>query len=153
MRHNETPGGRIVCTASNAGIHPHRSYPEYNGAKAGVINYVRTVAPVLKVKDNVLVNCVCPGIVHTNIIPPEMVAAVSPDCMTPVDTIVRAYAMCLADDRSGDILECSGDMVSSLEPERLTFKNGRPSTRSVTVWDPLFKQMHGENSELEEAIA
>ena len=36
MRQNPTPGGQIVATASIAGIHPHSTYPEYCGAKAGV---------------------------------------------------------------------------------------------------------------------
>jgi NAD(P)-dependent dehydrogenase (short-subunit alcohol dehydrogenase family) len=36
MRKNKVPGGKIVATASAAGLYPHESYPEYNGAKAGV---------------------------------------------------------------------------------------------------------------------
>ncbi|CAK7217701.1 hypothetical protein SCUCBS95973_003234 [Sporothrix curviconia] len=155
MRHNPgKPGGKIVVTASNAAIHPHASYPEYNGAKAAVVQLVRGVAEVLKIKENILINCVCPGIVHTSIMPPEMVAAVSAESLTPLDTITRAYAGCLADDdtRSGVILECSGTQISDIEHERLTFKNGVPSVRSVTVWDPLFKQIHGEPSELPSAI-
>ena len=76
MRKNERPGGAIVATASIAAVHPHPSYPEYNGAKAAVLNFVRGTAGVLKVKENIRINCVLPGIVHTNIIPPEMVAAV-----------------------------------------------------------------------------
>jgi NAD(P)-dependent dehydrogenase (short-subunit alcohol dehydrogenase family) len=79
MRKNKTPGGAIVATASVAAIHPHPTYPEYNGAKAGVLNWVRGTAQVLKIKENIRINCVMPGIVATNIIPPEMVAAVSPE--------------------------------------------------------------------------
>ena len=157
MRHNPGPGGpggKIVVTASNAGIHPHPSYPEYNGAKAAVIQFVRGAAEILRTKENILINCVCPGIVRTNIIPPEMVAAVSAESLTPLEIITKAYADCLADDgtRSGVILECSGQQISDIEHERLTFKNGTPSVRSVTVWDPLFKQLHGELSGLPSAI-
>lgn len=54
MRKNPTKGGKIVCTASIAGVFPHESYPEYCGAKAGVVNFVRCVAPVLKIKENIL---------------------------------------------------------------------------------------------------
>ncbi|KAL1891404.1 hypothetical protein Sste5346_007667 [Sporothrix stenoceras] len=155
MRHNPgKPGGKIVVTASNAGIHPHPSYPEYNGAKAAVIQFVRGAAEILKIKENILINCVCPGIVQTNIIPPEMVAAVSAESLTPLGTITQAYADCLADGdtRSGVILECSGTQISDIDHSRLTFKNGTPSVRSITVWDPLFKQIHGESSELPSAI-
>ena len=35
------------------------------------------MAPVLKVKENIAINAICPGIVETPIIPPEMIAAVS----------------------------------------------------------------------------
>lgn len=79
MRKNKPhPGGVIVATASIAGIHPHPSYAEYNGAKAAVINFIRGVAPVLKVKESIRINCVMPGIVHTSIMPKQMVAAVDP---------------------------------------------------------------------------
>jgi len=79
MRHNTTPGGKIVVNASIGGIFPHQSYPEYCGAKAAVIQYVRGVAPLLKAKENNFINVVMPGAVETPIVPPEMIAAVSPE--------------------------------------------------------------------------
>jgi hypothetical protein len=48
MRKNATPGGIIVATASVAAIVPHETYPEYDGAKAAVVNFVRGTARVLK---------------------------------------------------------------------------------------------------------
>tara|TARA_R110002003_G_scaffold1184_11_gene22677 strand:+ start:38830 stop:39282 length:453 start_codon:yes stop_codon:yes gene_type:complete len=48
MRKNIVPGGKIVATASVAGIVPHESYPEYDGAKAAVVNFVRATARILK---------------------------------------------------------------------------------------------------------
>ncbi|OAA61935.1 NAD(P)-binding domain protein [Niveomyces insectorum RCEF 264] len=161
MRHNAHrpggPGGKIVVTASNAGLHPHPTYPEYNGAKAAVVQFVRGAAGVLQSKEHILLNCVCPGIVATDIVPPEMVAAVHADALTPLVTIVRAYASCLDDDgvygaRGGVVLECSGTQISDFEHARLTFKNGVPSARSVVVWEPLFAQIHGEASGLPGAI-
>ncbi|KAI9741403.1 MAG: Short-chain dehydrogenase/reductase prx6 [Cirrosporium novae-zelandiae] len=79
MRHNKVPGGKVIVTASIGGIFPHRAYPEYCGAKAAVIQFVRGVAPLLKTKDNISVNIVLPGIVATPIVPPEMIAAVTPE--------------------------------------------------------------------------
>ena len=38
-----------------------------------------------------------PDTVATNTIPPEMVAAVQPECMTPVEMILRAYDESLVD--------------------------------------------------------
>jgi hypothetical protein len=48
MRKNKTPGGKIVATASVAAIEPHETYPEYDGAKAAVVNFVRATSRILK---------------------------------------------------------------------------------------------------------
>lgn len=78
MRHNAPkPGGKIVVNASIAAMFPHRSYPEYCGAKAAVVHFVRGVAPLLKSKEDIYMNVVMPGAVETPIVPPEMIAAVS----------------------------------------------------------------------------
>ncbi|KAH7035977.1 uncharacterized protein B0I36DRAFT_382577 [Microdochium trichocladiopsis] len=149
---NDQVKGRIVCTASVAGIVPHPSYPEYNGAKAGVVTFIRGVAGVLKVKEQIHINCVCPGIVATSIIPPEMVAAVQPEYMTAVDTVVRGYEEFLdeKDQRFGVVVEASVDEVLEVSEGRLA--NGKASEPAVTVWDPLFKMLHGEGSGLKNAI-
>lgn len=83
MRKNPVPGGAIVATASIAAVHPHPSFPEYNGAKAGVLNFVRGVAGVLKLKEDIRINAVLPGIVSTNIIPQAMIDAVAPEWYVP----------------------------------------------------------------------
>jgi NAD(P)-dependent dehydrogenase (short-subunit alcohol dehydrogenase family) len=49
MRKNKVPGGRIVATASAAAIYPHETYPEYDGAKAAVLNFVRATGRVLRI--------------------------------------------------------------------------------------------------------
>ncbi|KAK7413289.1 hypothetical protein QQX98_007799 [Neonectria punicea] len=152
MRKNKTPGGSIVATASIAAVHPHETYPEYDGAKAAVYNFVRATSRVLKIKENIRINCVLPGIVATKIIPPEMVAAVSAECLTPIRTIVSAYNKCLEDDSlSGEAIECSVDKL--LLVPRPQYQNGKVSKRAVTVWDPLFKMYHHELSQLPDAIA
>ncbi|KAF4989818.1 hypothetical protein FDECE_14587 [Fusarium decemcellulare] len=152
MRKNKIPGGSIVATASIAAVHPHETYPEYDGAKAAVYNFVRATARVLKIKENIRINCILPGIVATKIIPLEMVAAVSPECLTPVGTIVSAYNKCLDDESLyGEAIECSVDKL--LLTPRPDFQNGRVSKRAVTVWDPLFKMYHHEVSQLPDAIA
>jgi hypothetical protein len=53
-------------------------------------------------------------------------------------------------DENGQAIECSVDkqLVFPDPP----FLNGKHSKRAVTVWDPLFKIMHGENSGLPDAI-
>jgi NAD(P)-dependent dehydrogenase (short-subunit alcohol dehydrogenase family) len=79
MRYNPQPGGRIVITGSIGGVFPHESYPVYCGTKAAVNQFVRGMAPLLKQKENILINVVMPGMVATPIVPPEMIAAVTPE--------------------------------------------------------------------------
>ncbi|KAB5517459.1 hypothetical protein GE09DRAFT_565549 [Coniochaeta sp. 2T2.1] len=156
MRHNPspTPGGKkIVATASIAGVVPHPTYPEYNGAKAAVISFVRGTGPILRIKEGIMFGAVCPGIVDTPIIPKELVTAVSKEYLTPVETIVRAYEEFLDDEgegRAGEVVECSADQIRVLKMPEMT--NGVASRRAVTAWEPLFRTMHGEDSELPDAI-
>ncbi|KAK3061569.1 hypothetical protein LTS18_005908 [Coniosporium uncinatum] len=155
MRKNNSPGGCIVATVSIAAIHPHETYPEYDGAKAAVLNFIRATHRVLRQKENISINGVLPGIVATDIIPPEMIAAVSPECLTPPSTIVEAYHRFLDDPSlSGEAIECSVDkcMLVPRENWETNFLNGYKSKRAVTVWDPLFKMMHFEGSGLPDAI-
>lgn len=80
MRYNQPqPGGRIVVTSSVGGVFPHPAYPEYNGAKAAVNQFVRGMAPLLRQREKIYLNCVLPGIVATPIVPPEMIEAVTPE--------------------------------------------------------------------------
>ncbi|KAG9240544.1 15-hydroxyprostaglandin dehydrogenase [Calycina marina] len=133
MRKNPTPGGNIVATAT-------------------VINFCRGIAPVLKLKDNITVNTVLPGIVPTRIIPQAMLAAVAPDYLTPISTIVMAYDRFLSNDNfeTGLAIERSVDKLYTIP--QTEYINGRASARACQVWEPLFKIMHSENSRLEDAI-
>ncbi|KAH9823608.1 15-hydroxyprostaglandin dehydrogenase [Teratosphaeria destructans] len=152
MRHNATPGGKIIVNASIGGIFPHRTYPEYCGAKAAVIQYVRGVAPLLRMKENIFLNVVMPGAVATPIVPKAMIEAVSPDCLTPVSTIIAAHDRFIEDQDGicGQALEGSADkLVYYNLPE---YGNGYKTKRAVTVWEPLFEMTHGEGSGLPDAI-
>jgi NAD(P)-dependent dehydrogenase (short-subunit alcohol dehydrogenase family) len=57
-------GGRIVCTASLAGLTAMPDDPVYAATKHAVIGFVRSVAPVLSGR-GISVNAVCPGIADT----------------------------------------------------------------------------------------
>ncbi|KAK5128937.1 hypothetical protein LTR85_000270 [Meristemomyces frigidus] len=152
MRKNKPKaGGVIVATASIAAMHPHPAFAEYNGAKAAVLNFVRGTAPVLKMKENIRINCVMPGIVHTNIVPPQLVAAAGPEYMTPLSTVTSAYVRLLDDENAtGQAIECSRDR-HLLYPDP-SLLDDQYTKRAVTVWEPVFKLMHHEVSELPDAI-
>ena len=57
-------GGRIVNVSSTAGILPNHFALAYSVSKAAVIQLTRTLAKELG-KDNITVNCICPGIVKS----------------------------------------------------------------------------------------
>ncbi|CAJ2506691.1 Uu.00g078770.m01.CDS01 [Anthostomella pinea] len=152
MRHNPAPGGKIVVNASIGGVFPHMTYPEYCSAKAAVIQFVRGVAPLLKSKENIFLNVVLPGAVATPIVPQEMMAAVSPECITPMATIIAAHDRFI-DDETGVAGQALEGSVDNLIPYDLPeYGNGYKTKRAVTAWEPLFETMHGEKSGLPDAI-
>lgn len=57
-------GGAIVNTASISGIGADYGFAAYNAAKAGVINYTRTLA-LDHAHENIRCNALCPGVVMT----------------------------------------------------------------------------------------
>jgi NAD(P)-dependent dehydrogenase (short-subunit alcohol dehydrogenase family) len=77
MRHNPDHlkgKGKIIVTGSMIGVHPCASFPEYCAAKAGVHHWVRTVAPVLAVKEGIAINAVMPAAFDTPAMPDFRVA-------------------------------------------------------------------------------
>lgn len=57
-------GGRIVNVSSTAGILPNHFAMAYSVSKAAMIHLSKTLAKEMG-KDNITVNCVCPGIVRS----------------------------------------------------------------------------------------
>lgn len=64
MNKNEPAGssrGSIICTASNVGLYPFPVSPLYAASKAGVVNLVRSTAPILK-KREIQINALAPAV-------------------------------------------------------------------------------------------
>jgi NAD(P)-dependent dehydrogenase (short-subunit alcohol dehydrogenase family) len=59
-------GGNIISTSSAAGIKASARSPSYNTSKAGLIMLTKSLAAILG-KDNIRVNCICPGPVDTGL--------------------------------------------------------------------------------------
>jgi NAD(P)-dependent dehydrogenase (short-subunit alcohol dehydrogenase family) len=63
-------GGRIVVTASLAGLTAMASDPVYAATKHAVVGFVRSVAPTLEPR-GIAINAVCPGIADTPMVAGE----------------------------------------------------------------------------------
>lgn len=95
-------GGDVVVTASLAGLAPVPVDPVYAANKAAVVNYVRSVAPVLA-PEGIRVNAVCPGFTDTAIVDPlrDLLAAGEVPLMR-VEDVVRAVDAVLNGRGSGE---------------------------------------------------
>ncbi|QAT87130.1 3-oxoacyl-ACP reductase [Corallococcus coralloides] len=63
--------GRIVTLSSVSGIMGNRGQVNYSAAKAGIIGATKALAVELAKRD-ITVNCVAPGLIDTEMVPPEV---------------------------------------------------------------------------------
>jgi len=122
--------GSIVNIASQAGKRGNRFIAHYNASKAGVISLTQTAA--LEAAPHVRVNCVCPGIINTDLqeqeygvvsqltgksrdeIKAEWIASMPLGQFQEVEEVADAVLFLASDDArqtTGEALNVSGGMV------------------------------------------
>jgi NAD(P)-dependent dehydrogenase (short-subunit alcohol dehydrogenase family) len=77
--------GRIVVTTSSTGLHGNFGQSNYGAAKLGLVGFMKTLS-VEGQKNNIHVNAICPVAatrMTEGILPPEMMAKLSPAYVTP----------------------------------------------------------------------
>ena len=67
----KTGGGCMLFTSSGSGLRPSPASPTYSISKSGLVMLTRCLAYYLG-KDNIRVNCLCPGMVKTPLFPDFM---------------------------------------------------------------------------------
>ncbi|EOA85123.1 uncharacterized protein SETTUDRAFT_172074 [Exserohilum turcica Et28A] len=153
MRHNPGgKGGKIIVTGSMIGIYPCQTFPEYCGAKAATQQWVRTVGPILRVKENITVNCVMPGGVETPAMP-DFSKAFRAEQMTTKSTLISAFDFFLNDSensKTGQLIEAAHDKL--VDWGHPGYKSGAFAKRTEAVFEPWFAMVHGEKSGLPGAI-
>ncbi|KAK7206467.1 hypothetical protein BZA70DRAFT_105200 [Myxozyma melibiosi] len=129
--------GKIVFTASSAGLYAFPSNPEYCAAKHGLMGFTRSVAQPLE-KDKITVNAICPALVKTGLAPAELLRQIPQEQMTPMSTIMRAYDIFLDDEDykvTGQTVECSlGDLFYRQQPDFASTSQKVMFGNEVNVW-------------------
>ncbi|KIX06639.1 uncharacterized protein Z518_04615 [Rhinocladiella mackenziei CBS 650.93] len=175
MRQNRNPGGHIVLVGSGAGLYSLPLWPEYASAKAAVsrvefrldlpfdyagtmeaehelgkqvMSYGRAMAPILKAKENILLNIVVPSIVRVGAITgSDVLAGVGFAQTTSIESIVEAYVHYVnVADTSGEMVEVSAEKPYVVPRQPLV--NGEASRVCRDNWGPWFKMIHGEPSNI-----
>ncbi|MBN70142.1 SDR family NAD(P)-dependent oxidoreductase [Gimesia chilikensis] len=92
-----TGGGAIVNTASNAGLLPRAHDPVYSISKHAVVALTESLG-LCHGKDNIRINCVCPGPVgETGMMNDDIARAVDPDGLT--QSMINASPIAAANKR------------------------------------------------------
>ncbi len=132
--------GRIIMTASAAGIYGNFGQANYALAKMGLIGFAQTLALEGK-KKNVNVNVIAPiagSRLTETVLPPELIAALKPEYVSPL-----AAWLCHEDCKeTGGTFEVGGGFMGKLRWERTvgkTFKLGREISPDAVAkaWDQI----------------
>ncbi|MGZ3441098.1 MAG: SDR family NAD(P)-dependent oxidoreductase, partial [Polyangia bacterium] len=121
--------GRIIFTASAAGIYGNFGQANYSMAKLGLVGLSNTLA-LEGHKKNVLVNTIAPiagSRLTETVLPKELIDALSPEYVSPL----VAYLCSEACEETGGLYEVGGGFFGRLRWQRSagkTFKTGRAIT-------------------------
>jgi NAD(P)-dependent dehydrogenase (short-subunit alcohol dehydrogenase family) len=84
-------GGVVVNTASIAGLMAYLPDPIYAAAKHGVVGFTRSLE-FLKARDNIRVNCICPGVVDTPMVR-QVDRNLTPEEISQRDTFLKSIPL------------------------------------------------------------
>ena len=119
--------GRIIMTASAAGIYGNFGQTNYSMAKLGVVGMAQTLAIEGK-KNNVFANAIAPiagSRMTETVLPPDLIAALKPELVSPL----VAYLCHESCEENGGLFEVGGGFMGKLRWERAEgalFKLNKP---------------------------
>ena len=105
-------GGNILFTSSGRAFRPSITSPSYSVSKAGLVMLTRCLAYYLA-KDNIRVNCICPGIMKT----PFWTASLSRDLGRAPEEVEEIYVQARAIKRFGTVEEVAQGALFLVSPE------------------------------------
>jgi NAD(P)-dependent dehydrogenase (short-subunit alcohol dehydrogenase family) len=110
------------------------------------------MGPILRLKENITINCVMPGGIETPAMP-GFSKAFRPEQMSLRSTLISGYDVFLNDvenSKTGQLIETAHDKL--IEWGHPGYKSGAFAKRTEAVFEPWFEMVHGERSELPDAI-
>ncbi|KAI0017371.1 hypothetical protein F4780DRAFT_608412 [Xylariomycetidae sp. FL0641] len=115
------PGGPsdcvVILTASVAGIYPQALTPLYAAGKAGVVNFVRSVAEPFYANDGIRTYAICPGSVRTPLLPQQAWDAYPAKYLTAMEKVTSTVDMLL---QGGSMRDSAGKLVEGPSNTGLT---------------------------------
>lgn len=162
MSLNPVPGGKVVITASAAGLYALPTIPQYSAAKHGLVGLTRSLGPVAQ-NVGIRINAICPAIVRTGLAPPGLMDAFAEEQVTPMSTIMRAFDELgdldrvgendwVAKGHSGQIVECSlGNLYYREEIEKADDSQKYMTKGAADAWAKAYTERN-RNFALEEAL-
>lgn len=115
-------GGVVVNTASIAGLMAYLPDPIYAAAKHGVVGFTRSLE-FLKARDNIRVNCVCPGVVDTPMVR-QVDRNLTPEEVAQRDTFLKSIPLIEPETIADAVLTLITD--ESLNGVAMSVTYGRP---------------------------
>ena len=151
------PGGKVVITASAAGIYPIPSVPQYGSTKHGIIGLVRSAAPKAGLV-NIRVNALCPALIKTKIAPQEVFDSFQEASFTPMSTIMRCISELAVLEQVGDedwveqgpngaaVEGNQQELIWHSPPERPAIST-YASDEGLKVWSRVYKERNTKFAE------
>jgi meso-butanediol dehydrogenase / (S,S)-butanediol dehydrogenase / diacetyl reductase len=132
-------GGSIVNNASTSGLFGDASMPAYNLTKAATVNYTRSLAGAIG-RDNIRVNCVCPGVIIT---PMSQVIQDIPDLRDAWNAAVPLGRAAQAEEVAEVVSFLLSDAASYVHGAVIPIDGGLTSQTGLPDLRPYLKRMFG----------
>jgi 3-oxoacyl-[acyl-carrier protein] reductase len=113
-------GGRIIAVSSTAGQRGEAFHTHYGASKGGIISFVKGLSTELA-PDNILVNCVAPGWVDTDMSRPVLARAKS---RRWVEGQIPLGRVAQAEEIAGPILFLASDLATFMTGEIVNVNGG-----------------------------
>ena len=120
MRHQDPPGGSIVCTASASSFQRFRVC-DYTTAKHGVLGWMRGIVPNIETAGvPIRVNAIAPSWTITGLVPAHLRERLQNVEWQGPDVVARSVAILMADEsRQGQLIYSWGGRFKEIEETKL----------------------------------